>query len=203
MSSILPPFADLSDLLGVGAAIPSGKEGVAARLLEDASAHIRSLIGQRVWPVGQSTITLWASSGPQWLDIPLVPLISVDSVTVQDIPTWPSTSSSPVAVQAVQFDQSIRVCGPARVSVTVTHGFSEPPPDLVSWACVLASQALAIVVELGALSSGQVASVAIDDYRKSFVADSNASRDPFGVPDVVVDRWRASFGAGAFVTESR
>lgn len=202
MSSNLPPFADLSDLLEVGASIPAGKDDVAARLLEDASAHIRDLIGQRVWPAGQSTITLWAGSGPQWLDIPLVPLISVDSVTVQDIPTFPSGDTSAVPAQVIQFDQSIRVCGPARVTVTATHGFSEPPADLVSWACVLASQALQVVTELGALGSGQVASVAIDDYRKSFVADGSA-RDPFGVPDRVVDRWRASFGGGAVVTESR
>lgn len=200
--SSLPPFADLSDLAGVGAVIPSGKDDVADRLLEDASAHIRDLIGQRVWPAGQSTITLWAGAGMQWLDIPLVPLVSVDSVSVQDVPTFPSTPGSAVPVTVVQFDQSIRVCGPARVTVTATHGFSQPPEDLVSWACVLASQALAVVTELGALGSGQVASVALDDYRKSFVTDGSG-RDPFGVPDSVVERWRSSYGSGAFVTESR
>ena len=201
--SALPPFADVSDLMDAGAVVPSGKDGVAARLLDDASAHIRSLIGQQVWPAGQSTITLWAASGPQWLDIPLVPLVSVDAVSVQDVPTWPlSTPASPVPVQVIQFDQAIRVCGPAKVLVTVTHGLSERPAELVSWACVLASQALSVVTELGALGSGQVASVALDDYRKSFVTDGSG-RDPFGVPDGVVERWRASYGAGAFVTESR
>lgn len=202
MGSFLPPFAGVSDLLDRGAAIPAGKEPVAEQLLVDASAHIRDLIGQRVWPAGQSTITLWAGPGPQWLDVPLVPLISVDAVSVQGVPSWPVGPSDPVAVRVVQFDQQIRVCGPGRVTVTATHGFSQAPDELVSWACVLASQALSVVTELGAIGSGQVASVALDDYRKSFVTDGSG-RDPFGVPDSVVERWRSSYGSGAFVTESR
>jgi hypothetical protein len=173
--------------------------GVLSALLDDASAHLRSLLGW-VYPVTQSTVTLWADHGPQWLTVPLVPLVSVDAVTVQDIPSWPSQSQpSAVAVQVVQFDQQIRVCGPARVTVTATHGYAEVPGELRSWCCVLASQAFSIVQELGSLGSGNTASVAIDDYRKAYF-QTGAGSDPFDIPSGVVERLQAQYGRGTYVT---
>jgi hypothetical protein len=196
------PFAEVSDLISRGMVIPDGQAGTVDQLLRDATAHLRSLVGW-VAPVTQSTVTLWASDGPQWLDIPLVPLISVDSVTVQAVPSWPSTSGAAVPVSVEQFDQAIRVCGPAKVTVTATHGFAQVPEDLRSWACVMASQAFGVVQELGTLGAGGVESIAIDDFRKTYRSGGSAGADPFALPQSVIDRLQEQYGRGAYVTGGR
>lgn len=195
------PFADVADLQSQGLTIPAGLESVAAVLLEEATEHLRSLIGW-VAPTTQSVVTLWAGSGYQWLEIPLHPLISVDAVTVQDIPTWPSQATSAVPVTVVQFDNRIRVCGPGKVTVTVTHGFAEVPGELRSWCCVLAAEAFKNMQELGMLNPGTVASVAIDDFRQSYHPQQGGHGGAFTLPLRVIERLQAQYGRGAYVTGS-
>jgi hypothetical protein len=180
--------------------IPAGSEGVVAALLEEATEHLRSLLGW-VAPTTTSTVTLWAGPGPQWLEIPLQPLISVDAVTVQDIPSWPTPAPAAVPVSVVQFDNRIRVCGPGKVTVTATHGFSEVPGDLRSWCCVLAAEAFKNMQDLGMVGSGMVASVALDDFRQSYHPAGNNS-GPFSLPPNVVERLQAQYGRGTYVTGS-
>lgn len=199
--SSLPPFASASDLIERGMTLTGAELSVADALLVDASEHIRSLIG-RVWPQGQSTINLWASPGMQWLPVPLVPLISIDSVMVTRI-VGVGEPASAVPAQVIEFDGKIRICGPAKVTVTCTHGFADVPAEIVSWTCVLVAEALGSMRELGTLSPGSVASVAIDDYRKAYQPQQAGGQSgPFSLPVRVVEQLRAQYGGGAYVSGS-
>lgn len=196
-----PPFADVADLQSQGMTIPAGMDSVVAVLLEAATDHLRSIVGW-VAPTIQSSVTLWAGPGWQWLEIPLQPLVSVDSVTVQDIPTWPSQVTSAVPVTVVRFDNRIQVYGPGKVTVTATHGFAEVPGDLKSWCCVLAAEAFKNMQELGMLNPGTVASVAVDDFRQSYHPQQGGGSGAFTLPSHVVQSLQAQYGRGTYVTGS-
>jgi len=181
------PFATSDDLTERGISVTD--VAVADQLLSDVSEHLRSVIGQQVFPQSTSTFSVWVGCGTQWVSIPLNPLIDVSAASVDDTP-----------VEVVRQSQSIRVIGPGRVDITCTHGFTVAPAELVSWTCVVASQVLAALAELGSLGFGEVANISIDDYRKGF--NQAADRGAFSLPQNVEDRLAASYGGGSYVTKT-
>jgi hypothetical protein len=174
-------------------------EDVATLLLDDASEYLRGIIGNRVWPAGQSTVTLWAQPGWQWLDIPITPLVSVDSVVLTPTNPWLLQYLPPTGVLVERFDQAIRVCGPAKVTAVITHGFATIPQELTAWACVLAAQVINSLQQLGTFGSGGVTSLAMEDYKITY---QQGTLDPFALPDRVADNLRSRFGGGPAVTTS-
>lgn len=163
-------------------------------LLDDATAHLRELIGWQVSPA-VAVSTFLRGSGTH-LPLPGAPVTAISAVTSDGV-TLPSSS------YALE-DGSLRWRSGSRPEVTVTYtvGYASPPPDLVSWTCVLASQALSAVAELGALGGGGVSSIAIDDFRKSWA--EGGDRAGFALPARVEEKLRMRYGAGgAFVTGER
>lgn len=194
-------FAEVSDLESrLNTAFDSGQVDQVTQLLEDASAHLRSIIGQDVFPPATVSFDLWATPGDRDLPLPLAPVVSITSVTI-----------NATVVQATLIDGRLLLaqpvvpvvtalfCDPVAVTIIAVVGVPTVPIELVSWCCVLASQALASITELDSLGSGEVTSLAIDDYRKGY---AQGGPGPFSVPDRVADRLRARYGGGTYVISS-
>lgn len=163
-------------------------------LLADATAHLREIIGWQVSPPVAVT-TVIRGSGTH-LPLHGKPVTAITAVTADGV----TLASSSYELE----DGSLRWRSGGRSEVTVTYtvGYSAPPPDLVSWTCVLASQALSAVGELGALGAGGVSSIAIDDFRKSWADGGDGAG--FVLPARVEEKLRERYGAGgAFVSGER
>lgn len=124
-------------------------------LLVDASAYLRGVIGQQVFPVTTSTFTAWPDAGR--VDLPQYPVVSVDAVERDD-----------VAVDYTYRPGYLTVACDDPVDVTFTWGFAEAPDLLVSLAAVLVSQAITSVETVSGLTFGGLSSVALDDFRAAF-----------------------------------
>lgn len=180
-------FATVADLTDRGVTL-TVSEDVATQILSDASEHLRSIVGPIAVPEVESTVTLHIGCGPQWIQIPMRPLASIGSVTLDG-----------VVIDYRRIGDSIRVVGPGVLAITATHGYATAPQELVSWTCVLASQALSTLDDLGAIGAGEVSSIGIDDYRKSF--KQMADRGAFTVPQAAADSLAARYGGGAETSE--
>jgi hypothetical protein len=179
-------FAQVSDLTDRGATL-TVTNSVAQAILDDAAEHLQDIIGPVISPPRQSSVSLWIGQGAQWVRVPMRPLGSIDAVTLDG-----------TAIDYRRVGDSIRVCGPGELVIQATHGYSTIPADLVSWTCVIASQVLAMLGELGSLGAGEVSSVGVDDYRKSF--KQVADRGAFAIPEQAAERLAARYGGGAATT---
>ncbi|MGW9587494.1 hypothetical protein [Microbacterium sp. NPDC055455] len=130
-------------------------------LLVDASAYLRSVIGQDVYPVTTSTFTAWPDAGR--VDLPQYPVVSVDAVERDD-----------VAVEYTYRPGYVTVSCDDPVDVTFTWGVDTAPEILVSLSAVLVSQAIMSVETGTGLTFGGLSSIALDDFRAAF-ADGGAS----------------------------
>lgn len=169
--------------------LTSAEEDWVTVLLEDASAYLRGVIGQEVYPVVVSTFTAWPDSGR--VDLPQWPVVSVDTV-----------ERDAVAVDYTYRPGYITVDCDDPVDVTFTWGVAVVPPLLVSFACVLVSQAVLAVETSGSLTFGGLSSVALDDFRAAF-ADGGSSSGMV-LPPIQEAMIRAQFGRGdVTVVETR
>lgn len=184
-------FAEITDLeTRLGSEFDPSAEDQVTAILDDAAAFLRSIIGSQVYPEATSTITLYQHAGDTWLTIPLSPVTEIVSASVDGVPA-----------DLKLIDGAVRVCGPAEVELTVKHGYTAAPDELVAWNCVLASQVLGVLGELGTLGAGEVSSVGVDDYRKSFKQQSD--KGAFSLPDRVIDMLRSKYGRGVEVVGFR
>lgn len=153
-------------------------------LLEAASSHLRSVIGQQVFPETVSTYTGYPDAGRE--DLPQWPVVSVDEVTRRGVP-----------IPFTYRPGYITVAGSEPIDVTFTWGFKSAPQELTRLTCVLASQALT-TLELGlGVTAGGLSSVALDDFKAAF-ADGGAATG------MVLTRHaeaavRAQFGRGGMI----
>lgn len=156
-------FATRADLaLLTGRTFTSEQEPQIDALLEAASAHLRSVIGQDVFPVTESTYTAYPLGGRE--DLPQWPVVSVDTVTRDS-----------VEIDYTYRPGYIMVSGDDPVDITFTWGYVTAPAELNRLTCVLVAQALA-TVELGlGLTAGGLSSVAIDDFKASFADGGRAT----------------------------
>lgn len=183
---ITPIFASVKDLTDRGATL-TVSDDVAQVILNDAAEHLQTITGPIIAPPAQSTAVIHIGCGARWVQVPQRPLVSIDGVTVDGV----------TALYRRNGD-AIRVNGPGELRITATAGYPAVPADLVSWCCVLASQALATLRDLGALGAGEVSSFGIDDYRKAY--KQMESRGAFGLPESVETRLASRFGGAAGVT---
>jgi hypothetical protein len=158
-------------------------------LLVDASAYLRSVIGQDVYPTTQSTFTAWPDAGR--VDLPQYPVVSVDAV-----------ERDGEAVDYTYRPGFIEVSCDDPVDVTFTWGVATAPDVLVSFSAVLVSQAI-LAVETGTgLTFGGLSSVALDDFRAAF-ADGGAGSGMV-LPEPQQALIRRQFGRGdVTVVETR
>lgn len=150
-------------------------------LLADATAYLQREIGQKVAPRQTVTFSDWPSAG--WVDLPQWPVVSVDAV-----------ERSGAAVSFEERPGRVRVGSDAKVDVTFTFGYSEPPRDLTALCCALVSQQLLLVeADLG-LSIGGLSSVALDDFKIAF-ADGGEGTG-LTLPKVTLDGLKQAYGRG-------
>lgn len=158
-------------------------------LLVDASAYLRAVIGQNVYPVTTSTFTAWPDFGR--VDLPQYPVVSVNAV-----------ERDGVAVEYTYRPGYVEVREDDPVDVTFTWGCAEPPPLLVSLAAVLVSQAV-LAVETGTgLTFGGLSSIALDDFRAAF--SNGGAESGMVLPPLQQALIRREFGRGdVHVVETR
>ena len=150
-------------------------------LLADASAYLRDVIGQQVFPRTQTTYTAYPSGGRE--DLPVVPLVSVDAVTRNGDP-----------IDFTYRPGHILVDCDTPCDVTVTHGYLTPPRELTRLACVLVSQTLLpLEAQLG-LAVGGLSSAQLDDFRLSW-ADGGDKSGMF-LTEHTEARIRTTYGLG-------
>lgn len=200
VTSALPGFAQVADLearLGRTFDTPAARTQ-AEVLLGDATAHLQSLIGQQVMP-GTSTVVLYAGQDDV-VTLPQRPVRAVTSVRVGQ-PGAEASTGFYLDGHDLHLTAPL-VVDPRRVLVTYDHGYLVTPPELVSWAIVLASQALRQIEQGGALGSAGLQSERVDDYAANFATSGDAAL-AFHVPQAAAERLRARYGGGVYVTGSR
>lgn len=172
--------------------------------LAEASATIRDAAGVPI--LQKASTVVITGSCDQWLRLPGPPVTAVSAVSIDgtalasteyklaDSALWRSSGWQP------QYEPSL-------VTVTMTHGLAEVPPDVVGMVCVLVAGALRAS---RAVSDGSglapppadVASLAIDDYRVQF-QQGERQATLFEIPRHVRDSLRTRFGGGVDVLEFR
>lgn len=159
--------------------------------LVDASAEIRSVIGQPITKM-TSMAELWPVR-PGRYDLPAWPVHDIDAVEVSSAPVaWTKTGPRTISVP----DQ----CGP--ITVTFTHGWDPIPDDIVKWTCVLAASSLAAAEQtesLGLVAGVSQRSEKIDDYAVSYQSPEAGGGDSAAgmtLPQRITDRLRAAYGGG-------
>ena len=131
-------------------------------LLEDASAHLRSVIGQEVYPVTTSTFVAYPSG--RRVDLPQWPVVSVAAV-----------ERDSTAVSYMLRHGYLVVDGEEPVDVTFTWGYQTVPPELVRFACVLVSQTLVTLEQELGLTAGGLSSASIDDFKLAWANAGESS----------------------------
>lgn len=129
-------------------------------LLADASDHLRSVIGQQVYPQTTSEYTAYPSGGR--VDLPQWPVVGVVSVL-----------RAGAAIDYTYRPGFIIVAGDDPCDVTFTWGYATAPPELARLTCVLVSQSLLTLEAQLGLTAGGLSSVAIDDFKLAW-ADAGA-----------------------------
>lgn len=182
-------FATVADLQGrLNRAFAGDDVTWVQNLLDDAAEHLRSVLGWKVYPVSTVTVRTKVNVG-DFYRLPVQPVRSLGDVLVDGVP---------VAVD--EFDGGIQFKDRGIADITFTAGYDVVPPALVSWTCVLASQAMDAVTKLGMLSSAGLSSVSIDDFKMAWANGGEGSG--YALPDRVVEQLRASYGTSAYVTGS-
>jgi hypothetical protein len=185
-----PAFATAADLAArLGRAVWDDPLELARveELLSDATAHLRAAVGWQVSPPATVT-TRVSAGGDSVFRLPGAPVTAVTGITSG------GTTLSPTIYELVDGAVEFTSGRPIGATVTYTVGYATPPRDLVSWTCVLASQALSALEELGALGGGGVSSIAIDDFRKAWADGGDGAG--FVLPGRVEDKLRRQYGGG-------
>lgn len=183
-------FAEPADVAArLNRALTGAEETWVAALLDDASAYLREVIGQQVFPRTTSEYVAYPDSGR--VDLPQWPVVSVDVV-----------ERSTVAVAYTYRPGFIEVDSDDPVDVTFTWGFEESPELLKSLAVVLVSQAIMAVETTGSLSFGGLSSIALDDFRAAF--SNGGAESGMVLPKIQQALIRSRFGRGdVSVVETR
>jgi hypothetical protein len=185
-------FATVTDLQARTNVVYSGPDlDWVQTLLSDASDHLRDILDWQVYPAAQVSYTTKLQAG-MFHRFPQHPAV-LGSVSYLD------TSGSTPATPDV-FNGGFIPSKSGIATVTFTVGYDAPPPSLVSWCCVLASQVIDAVTKLGMLGNGGLSSVAIDDFKLVWSQSAENGQGGYTLPDRVVERLRASYGTTAYVT---
>ena len=188
--------AQLSTRLGRTFAV--GAETTQAQaMLDDATAYLVGEIGGQLVEAGTAVVTLTVDPSTDRVRLPQWPVSAVNSVELNTvaITDWALVDGHLVRVGGWP---AIAGATHARVDVDFDYGLATVPPELTSWTCVLAAGALAQVGRAGTLSAAGVSSERIDDYAVNYEPGATA----FALPERVLTRLRASYGAGAHVVGS-
>lgn len=192
----LEPLATLAELGTLGG--DTSDASLAALALNAASAAVREAAGV---PISRQTST-FTLPAPQsrWLDLPVSPVISVTSVEVDGVESTEHRFTGGRLYLARGW--AVSSCEPVDVTVTVVHGFSEVPADIVSLTCHLAAYLVNRASEAG--GSLGVRSEGIDDHQVTYT-DAGTTGDLMTILEESGARVRLAqrFGGGSYVTGDR
>lgn len=184
-------FATVSDLQARTRVTYAGADiAWVQSILDDASAHLRDILGWQVFPAAQVTYTtkVWAGIFNR---LPIQPVKSIDSISI------------PLTVMTYDtYDGGFESDTNGIATVTFTAGYATSPPSLVSWCCVLAAQVIDAVTKLGMLGNGGLSSVSIDDFKLVWSQSAENGLGGYTLPDRVVQQLQAAYGTTAYVTGS-
>lgn len=175
-------YQDLEKLLNRTFTVP--ERTWVTELLESASAYLRGVIGQQVYPQSTETFTAYPAAGS--VDLPQLPVIEIVSVKRNEI-----------EIDYKFRETYLTVAGDSPVDIRFTFGLSVAPQILKNFACVLASQALTTLEMKVGLTAGGLSSVSIDDFRVSF-ADGGAQTG-MQLTDRNISMLRERYGSRVFV----
>ncbi len=177
-------FALISDLQAAGVAIPN--EAAAQWALSAASDHLTLVIGPLAITARTINLSLHQYEGDRWLQIPVALVQSITSMIVNGV----------VVANPVFVDGAVEVTnGPCDVALVIVAGTDVIPAELVTWTVVLAAEALSSLGDFGFPGSATVTSVAMEDFKKTWVPGGGA----FSLPPRVEGLLRNRDGPGGSV----
>lgn len=190
----LPNLATSADLSARGIT-PTAVHTV---MLAVASSVVRAAAQSPILET-DSTVTLWAVDGDQYLDLPGMPVTAVTSVTldgeVLDADTYKLVAGR------LWRSAGWGGCEPLEVEVDLTHGFPEVPAYIVQLVCDLA------IAGAASASAGahdpRVIAEKIDDYAVTFADGAESVATAMELPRLTRDALRKKFGGGVALVLSR
>lgn len=194
MAVIQTGFAAVADLQARTKVVYAGADiDWVQSILNDASAHLRDILGWQVFPAISASYTTKLQAG-MFHRFPQSPASGASTSYLDN--------SGPIPAAPAMFDGGFVPSKSGIATVTFTAGYSIAPPSLVSWSCVLAAQVIDAVTKLGMLGNGGLSSVAIDDFKLVWSQSVENGLGGYTLPDRVVAQLRASYGTTAYVTGS-
>lgn len=173
--------SDLATLLNRTFTVP--EQTWVTALLESASAYLRGVIGQAVYPRAQVTFTDWPTA--RRIDFPQYPVVEVESVQRDGDDVGYTLRPGYILLDGWSEDP---------VDVTYTYGYATAPDELKRLACVLVSSALLTLEQQIGLTAGGLSSVALDDFKLAW-SDGGASSGMV-LPPIQEAAIRQQFGRG-------
>jgi hypothetical protein len=202
----LAPLATGADLSARGIT----PDATSPAFLDEASAVVREAAG---CPISLTTLTV--DLFPDWHDrflrLPVQPVVSVTSITVDGIavPTWVYRNGGLYLPQwksyleqfGIHYD-AIRYLPPT-VTVTYVSGIDPVPSDIIGLVCNLAAAAMSAAASGSLGRDPRVQATAIDDFRESYRIDAEAPASAISLPAGARRLLAARFGNGPGVVTFR
>lgn len=191
----LPDLAAAADLSARGVDVTD--TGLVAVMLAVASSTVRGAAQSPILST-TSTVTLWATDGDQYLDLPGKPVTDVGAV-VLDGDTLADFKN--VHGRLWRSRGWAGGCEPLEVEVTMTHGLGEVPAHIVQLVCDLAILGMSTAAD-GAHNPA-VLTESIDDYSVTFTSAGAALATAMELPLATKLALRKQFGGGAALVAAR
>lgn len=153
----LPPFAEVFQYEALFGSAPAGVD----QMLEAASALVRNACRWHVWPIVTETVTL-DGPGRDMLSLPSLKVTAVTSVT--ETQRGKGATVATVDVDDLEWSAAglvwrhDRRCWTSRargVTVTFSHGWEAPPPEITQTVLAVAGRSRANPLRLTQMSVGQ------------------------------------------------
>ena len=187
----LEPLASKTDLEARG--LPTEPENLLKVLLESVSAAVREAAGVPISAVS-ATLTL-AGTREQFLQLPVGPVATVDSVTIEGVPVtgW--------KLRDGRLWRPSGWGGQSRdVEVGLNYGYRKVPADIVQLVCSFVGAGMIAAQDGDLVRDRGVAYTSIDDFREGYRTGDSEIVDMTELPDRVKNSLRARFSGGAHVT---
>lgn len=184
----LPNLAASADLSARGVDVTNTT--LVNTMLAVASSLVREAAGS---PIAQhtATVTWWAVEPGEWLEIPVTPVRSVSSVTLDGV----AVTDHKLVYGDLWRSGGWFTTEPVQVVATMICGLPEVPPHIVQLVCDLAILGMSSATA-GALDARVVAE-RIDDYSVEFAEGAESVASAMTIPKATRLALRRQFGRGA------
>lgn len=184
---MLPNLADSADLSARG--VDVSDTTLVNTMLAVASSLVRQAAGSPILE-HTATVTWWALEVGEWLEIPVTPVRSVSSVTLDG----EAVTDHKVVYGDLWRSSGWFTCEPVEVEATLVCGLPVVPEHIKQLVCDLAILGMD-TASAGALDP-RVAIERIDDYSVTFASGAELVSSAMSIPDATRLSLRAQFGRG-------